>query len=168
MTVVDELVRESGYMGHLKNEADEEKDGPRSIQRLEHLETFVIGIGEFEEANSKPSLEKFLQQIALVQEGDNNQVDDAVSLMSMHSAKGLEFPVVFVVGVANEVIPFRLAVDEGRGNEERRLMYVAITRAKDHLHVSYPEQVRKWSSTQEQDPSPFLFEMFGRDPSEKE
>lgn len=166
MTVVDELVRESGYMGHLKNEADEEKDGPRSIQRLENLETFVIGIGEFEESNSKPSLERFLQQIALVQEGDNNRVADAVSLMSMHSSKGLEFPIVFIVGAAAGVVPFTLAVDEGRGDEERRLFYVAVTRAKDHLHVSYPEQVRKWSSTQEQDPSPFMFEMFGRDPNE--
>ena len=168
MTVVDELVRESGYMGHLKNEADEEKDGPRSIQRLENLETFVIGIGEFEDANSKPSLEKFLQQIALVQEGDDNRVDDAVSLMSMHSSKGLEFPIVFIVGAAAGVVPFTLAVDEGRGDEERRLFYVAVTRAKDHLHVSYPEQVRKWSSIQEQDASPFMFEMFGRDPNEEE
>jgi DNA helicase-2/ATP-dependent DNA helicase PcrA len=166
MTVVDELVKESGYMGQLKNEADEEKDGPRSIQRLENLETFVIGIGEFEDANTKPSLEKFLQQIALVQEGDS-RVDDSVSMMSMHSAKGLEFPVVFIVGAAAGVMPFELAVDEGRGDEERRLFYVAVTRAKDQLHVSYPEQVRKWSSTKEQDPSPYLFEMFGRDLKEE-
>ena len=89
-------------------------------------------------------------------------------MMSMHSSKGLEFPIVFVVGAAAGVVPFTLAVEEGRSNEERRLMYVAITRAKDHLHVSYPEQVRKWSSTQEQDPSPFLYEMFGRDPNEEE
>ena len=65
-------------------------------------------------------------------------------------------------------MPFELAVEEGRGDEERRLFYVAVTRAKDHLHVSYPEQVRKWSSTQEQDPSPYLFEMFGRDLNEEE
>lgn len=163
MTVVDELVKESGYMGQLRNEAAEEKDGPRSIQRLENLETFIIGIGEFEEANSKPTLDKFLQQIALVQDGDKDKNSEAVSLMSMHAAKGLEFPVVFIVGVADGVVPFILAVDEGRGDEERRLFYVAITRAKDHLHVSYPELVRKWSSTIEQGPSPFLYEMYGRE-----
>jgi len=168
MTVVDELVKESGYMGQLRNEAAEEKDGPRSIQRLENLETFIIGIGEFEDANSKPTMDKFLQQIALVQDGDKDKSTDAISLMSMHSAKGLEFPVVFIVGAANNVVPFVLAVDEGRGDEERRLFYVAVTRAKDHLHVSYPESVRKWSSTIEQDPSPFLYEMFGRDPNEEE
>ena len=88
--------------------------------------------------------------------------------MSMHSAKGLEFPVVFIVGAAAGVMPFTLAVKEGRGDEERRLFYVAVTRAKDRLHVSYPEQVRKWSSTHEQDASPFMFEMFGRDPNEEE
>lgn len=163
MTVVDELVKESGYMGQLRNEAAEEKDGPRSIQRLENLETFIIGIGEFEDSNSKPTMDKFLQQIALVQDGDKDQSSDAVSLMSMHSAKGLEFPVVFIVGAADGVVPFVLAVDEGRGEEERRLFYVAVTRAKDHLHVSYPESVRKWSSTIEQDASPFLYEMYGRE-----
>jgi DNA helicase-2/ATP-dependent DNA helicase PcrA len=161
MGVVEELMKQSGYMGHLKNEAEEETDGPRSIQRPENLETFVTGIGEFEDANSKPTIEKFLQQIALVQDGDKDQNADAVSMMSMHSSKGLEFPVVFVVGAADGTIPHVFSVNEGRKEEERRLFYVALTRAKDQLHVSYPKEVMKWRKLVHQNPSPFLLEMDG-------
>jgi DNA helicase-2/ATP-dependent DNA helicase PcrA len=161
MTVVEGLIKESGYMGHLKNEAAEETEGPRSIQRPENLETFITGIGEFEDANPKPTLEKFLQQIALVQDGDKDQNADAVSMMSMHSAKGLEFPVVFIVGAAAGTIPHILSVNEGREDEERRLFYVAVTRAKDQLHVSYPKMVTKWGRAELQMPSPFLLEMDG-------
>jgi superfamily I DNA/RNA helicase len=79
--------------------------------------------------------------------------------MTMHAAKGLEFPVVFVVGVNQDVVPHIMAAEEGRLDEERRLFYVAMTRAKDSLHISFPEMVRKWNKMIEMSPSPFLRDM---------
>lgn len=161
MVIADELLKESGYHYQLCKDAEEEKEGPRSLMRLENLEKFVEGIGDFEEANSKPNMQKFLQQIALVQDGDNNKNPDSVSLMTMHAAKGLEFPVVFVVGVNYEVVPHIRSVEERKEPEERRLFYVALTRAKDHLHVSFPQMKRKWNKMIDMSPSPYLKDMLG-------
>lgn len=159
MVVANDLMKESGYHYQLCEEAEEEKEGPRSLMRLENLEKFVEGIGDFEDGATNASLDKFLQQIALVQDGDNNKNPDSVSMMTMHAAKGLEFPVVFVVGVNQDVVPHIMAAEEGRLDEERRLFYVALTRAKNQLHVSFPEMVRKWNKMIEMGPSPFLRDM---------
>jgi superfamily I DNA/RNA helicase len=78
----------------------------------------------------------------------------------MHSAKGLEFPIVFIVGTNENTIPFVKACDEGRTEEERRLFYVALTRAKDRLHVSWPQETTKWQKRVEVYPSRFIGEMF--------
>ncbi len=159
MVVADELMKESGYHYQLCEDAEAEKEGARSLVRLENLEKFVEGIGDFEDGASNASMGKFLQQIALVQDGDNNKNPDSVSLMTMHAAKGLEFPVVFVVGVNQDVVPHIMAAEEGRLDEERRLFYVAMTRAKDNLHISFPEMARKWNKMIEMSPSPFLRDM---------
>jgi len=163
MTIADELLKESGYHYQLCKDAEEEKEGPKSLARLENLEKFVEGIGDFEQLNPKADMQKFLQQIALVQDGDNNKNPDSVSLMTMHAAKGLEFPIVFVVGVNNELVPHSRSLQEKKEPEERRLFYVALTRAKDKLHVSYPTMVRKWNKMCEMYPSPYIQDMLGKD-----
>ena len=73
--------------------------------------------------------------MALIQDGDKPKRKNSVNLLTMHSAKGLEFPCVFVIGCSDTVTPHYLAVNEGREEEERRLFYVALTRAKDNLRV---------------------------------
>jgi len=158
MVIADELMKESGYHAQLCQDVEDEKEGPRSLMRLENMEKFVEGIGDFEEGGSKPTLEKFLQQIALVQDGDNKN-PDSVSLLTMHAAKGLEFPVVFVVGANHEIVPHIKSVEENREPEERRLFYVALTRAKDQLRISFPIMRRKWNRMIEMGPSPYLRDM---------
>jgi DNA helicase-2/ATP-dependent DNA helicase PcrA len=159
MTVAENLINRSGYKAQLNEEAADEVDGPRSYLRVENMDGFLTSIGEFEDASKKPSLEHFLQRIALTQDGDKDKQTDAVSLMTMHSAKGLEFSIVFIVGAYDGVIPHFLAEEEGRMEEERRLFYVAVTRAKDHLHISYPEEVRRYNRRNFTYRSPFLVEM---------
>lgn len=140
--VADGLTKESGYLAQLQREAQEEKDGPKSWQRLDNLEELLGSLDAFEAGVKNPSLAKYLQQVALVQEGENPKNRNSVSLLTMHAAKGLEFPVVFVVGCVADIIPHVKSIAERREDEERRLFYVALTRAKDYLHVSSYESKR--------------------------
>ena len=152
-----DLVRESGYRSHLEDEAEKEEDGPKSGLRIDNMDAFVSGISDFETENKNPTLDKYIQQIALVQDGDNPKRKESVNLLTMHSAKGLEFSCVFIIGCSAKVNPHYLSVNEDREPEERRLFYVAITRAKDHLQVSYHEEIPFKNSTY--DPSPYLRDM---------
>ena len=158
-SVADSVTKESGYLAQLKQEAQDEKDGPKSWQRLDNLDEMLGSIAMFEEAVKNPSLDKYLQQVALVQDGENPKNKNSVALLTMHAAKGLEFPVVFVVGCVAKVLPHFKSVEEGREDEERRLFYVALTRAKDHLHVSCFEAKRyARGGTEFFDPSYFIQE----------
>jgi len=156
----ENMMRESGYRAQLEKDAKDGKDGHKSGMRVDNLDTFIGGIGQYESESENPSLNRYLQQVALIQDGDNPKRKDSVSLLTMHSAKGLEFPCVFVVGCSASVVPHYLAVNEGREEEERRLFYVAITRAKDNLHVSFHESVP--FKNMFQDPSPYLEDMMDR------
>jgi DNA helicase-2/ATP-dependent DNA helicase PcrA len=158
-SVADRVTKESGYLAQLKQEAEDEKDGPKSWQRLDNLDELLGSIATFETASKTPSLSRYLQQVALVQDGENPKSKNSVSLLTMHAAKGLEFPVVFVIGCVAGIVPHSMSIDEGREGEERRLFYVALTRAKDHLHVSSFE-AKKFGrgGTRYFDPSYFIQE----------
>jgi ATP-dependent DNA helicase Rep len=158
----DELIRESGYRAQLKREADDKRDTKPGLALCEvNIDTLFGGIEQYEEEDKNPSLSNYLQQIALIQEGDNKKLKNAVNLLTMHSAKGLEWPCVFVVGCSSSTIPYPKSVEEGRENEERRLFYVALTRAKDYLRVTFHE----WSpraKSRYHDPSPYFADMVDR------
>ena len=115
------------------------------------------------DANTKPqvSLGDFLQQISLYT--DERSTDDDrnsyVSLMTLHNAKGLEFPCVFLCGLEENYLPHSLSVNEGNIEEERRLLYVGITRAQDYLHLSYANQRWIFGNLQSRFRSPFIEEM---------
>src|SRR5690606_40925757 len=98
-------------------------------------------------------------QLALLTHADRDEGGNQVRLMSLHAAKGLEFRCVFVVGVSEGTLPHEASIDEGRLDEERRLMYVGITRAKERLWLSYPREVTKWGSRLRLEPSRFLDEL---------
>ena len=137
-----ETLEEVGYLDALRAERTIEADG-----RLENLEE-LIGVGhEFDaevrtEGDEDPSVEEFLQQIALFADQDALEDDDdgIVTLMTLHNAKGLEYPIVFMIGCEEGVFPHSRAVEAGDLEEERRLCYVGITRAKRELYITHARQ----------------------------
>jgi len=105
--------------------------------RLENLEEFISGIVEFEERRPQSDLVDYLQSIQLISMSDDTTDDDVVKLLTMHSAKGLEWPCVNIIGAEQGCIP-HIRSEGIRGiKEERRLMFVAMTRARDVLNISY-------------------------------
>lgn len=131
--LVEAILFESGYADELKRE-----DTVESRTRLENVEEFISAAAEFEESNPEMSLTDYLGNLSLI--SDKNELDDeshAVKLMTIHGAKGLEFPVVFVVGLEERLFPTSRSYDDEESmEEERRLMYVAVTRAEEKLFLS--------------------------------
>ncbi|MGP4040898.1 DNA helicase PcrA [Gracilibacillus sp. D59] len=135
--MVEEVIAKTGYEEMLHNE--------RSIEaetRLENIEEFKTVTKHFEETNEDKTLVNFLTDLALVSDidrmDDDPTADDSVTMMTLHAAKGLEFPVVFLIGMEESVFPHsRSLMDEDQMQEERRLAYVGITRAEEMLHVSH-------------------------------
>jgi DNA helicase-2/ATP-dependent DNA helicase PcrA len=137
--VLEDTLRESGYLDALEAERTIEAQG-----RLENLEELVRVAREYDTAGPPAASDEeggvaaFLQQISLLSDADQVRDDDGlVTLMTLHNAKGLEFPHVFVVGCEDGVFPHSRALDEGGLEEERRLAYVAITRAMRQLTLTY-------------------------------
>jgi DNA helicase-2/ATP-dependent DNA helicase PcrA len=131
-----ETLGESGYLEALEAERTIEAQG-----RIENLEELVRVAREYDALNSgaeEYGLGEFLQQISLLAETDNLRDDEGlVTLMTLHNAKGLEFPIVFIIGMEDGVFPHSRALDEGGVEEERRLAYVGITRARRELTLTW-------------------------------
>jgi DNA helicase-2/ATP-dependent DNA helicase PcrA len=131
--VLQETLGESDYIEVLKAERTIEAQG-----RIENLEELVSVAREYDANAESPSLEEFLQQVALLSDADAMRDDEGlVTLMTLHNAKGLEFPIVFIIGCEDGVFPHARALDEGSLEEERRLAYVGITRAMRDLYITY-------------------------------
>jgi len=131
--LLKEILRETGYLETLQAERTIEAQG-----RIENLEELVNVAVEYDASESEESsLPEFLQQIALVADADARTDDDGlVTLMTLHNAKGLEYPIVFMIGCEEGVFPHSRALDEGGLEEERRLCYVGITRAERDLYLT--------------------------------
>ncbi|MFQ6672020.1 MAG: ATP-dependent helicase, partial [Candidatus Tectimicrobiota bacterium] len=134
---------------------------PEATARLEHIRELMGAVEEFEERAESAlggSTVAFLDQAALSREEDNlDEGAGAVSLMTLHASKGLEFPVVFVTGLENQILPHARALDDSQAlEEERRLCYVGMTRAKERLFLTYAERRRLHGHTQFYPPSLFL------------
>jgi DNA helicase-2/ATP-dependent DNA helicase PcrA len=115
---------------------------------------------EYEATAEEPTLEEFLQQIALFSEQDNLKSDEGiVTLMTIHNAKGLEFPVVFLIGMEDGVFPHMRSIEAGDVEEERRLAYVGITRAEQKLYLTYARTRMLHGRTEWNLPSRFLDEI---------
>jgi DNA helicase-2/ATP-dependent DNA helicase PcrA len=161
---------ETGYVRELRTEGTEE-----SMSRIENLEEFDTLLQEFEEDNfhSVPEAEKeakkkellsiFIEQSALVTEGDKlDPFSSVVKLMTLHSSKGLEFPVVFLVGMEEGLFPSIKPWEETPDEdveEERRLCYVGMTRAREQLYMMNVVVRRYWGNVNFQDPSRFFAEL---------
>ncbi len=152
----DELLDKTGYRAAL-----EEKGGTEEQSRIEHIEELKSYIVNYENGHDQPSLAGFLEEMALYTDADQTGEDeDAVLMMTMHSAKGLEFPVVFLAGMEDGLFPgFRAMEREEDMEEERRLCYVAVTRAREQLYLTCAERRMLYGRTQYAHPSRFIDEM---------
>ena len=133
--VLEALLAKSGYIEALEAERSFEAQG-----RIENLQELVEVAREFDARaeSGEDTLDVFLAQIALVADADSRREEDGlVTLMTLHNAKGLEYPVVFIVGCEDGVFPHSRSLEEGGLEEERRLFYVGVTRAMRQLHLSY-------------------------------
>jgi superfamily I DNA/RNA helicase len=131
--VLDETLQETGYLQSLEAERTIEAQG-----RIENLQELVEVAREYDAGNPEGTLADFLQSISLVADVDNLRDDEGlVTLMTLHNAKGLEFPIVFMIGMEDGVFPHSRALDEGGLEEERRLCYVGMTRAQRDLYLTY-------------------------------
>lgn len=137
------IIKESGLYEHIKT-LPEKTETDKS--RLENLDELIAGIAEFEKRRSNPSLVDYLQSTQLIATGDEDNNDDTVKLLTIHSSKGLEWPCVNIIGVERGCMPHPRAESERGSAEERRLMYVAMTRARDHLGISYCQVRRRKSA----------------------
>jgi len=130
LDLLDQILQKTGYLAYLDDGSEEGKGRVENVKELRSV------------AEQFPNLVEFLENVALVENGyDKKEVGDAVTLMTLHSAKGLEFPVVFMVGMEEGLFPHsRSMLDVNELEEERRLCYVGITRAKEKLYLTYTRQ----------------------------
>jgi DNA helicase-2/ATP-dependent DNA helicase PcrA len=157
--LLESTLQETGYFEALEAERTIEAQG-----RLENLHE-LIGVAREFDANwegerGQPALAEFLQQLSLYSEQDAlRDANDLVTLMTLHNAKGLEYPVVFMIGAEEGVFPHSRSIDEGNLEEERRLCYVGITRAERKLYMTYASTRTLYGSRSFNMPSRFLDEL---------
>ncbi len=154
--LIKETLKKTGYTKALQNENTIEAEN-----RIENLDEFLTVAIEFEEQEAENGLREFLEGITLSSDIDDLDEDaDYVTLMTLHSAKGLEFPVVFLVGMEEGIFPGYKSISEPKElEEERRLCYVGITRAKEHLFLTCSKQRTIFGSTSYNQVSRFLKEI---------
>ncbi len=154
--ILSYIMENSGYVETLKQQGTDEADN-----RIENIYELYNAVMQFQEDNEETSLEAFLSSAALASDLDNlEEGESKVSLMTLHSAKGLEFPVVFLVGVEQGLLPHgRTINDPLQLEEERRLCYVGITRAQEQLFLTYTRERRLWGSREPAVASQFLQEI---------
>ena len=158
MDLMDELLERTGYLTELRAEGTVE-----SQTRIENIEELVNKLASYQENNPNSTLSSFLEEVSLVADIDSwNAEDDYVSLITIHSAKGLEFPVVFLCGMEDGLFPMNASIcsdDPGDLEEERRLAYVAITRARKHLILTAARRRMVRGETMISVPSRFIKEI---------
>ena len=164
---ITETMRELLRIIDYKAEIERLYPGAGEVEpRWQAVEELVNAAALYEQRDQSPTLQGFLEEAALSDRDDMNDADQpqqqAVTLMTLHSAKGLEFPHVFLVGMEEGILPHQRSVLEGRGvDEERRLCYVGVTRAQETLTLTFTRARMKWGKPRPSIPSRFLMEMRG-------
>ncbi len=158
------IIRAGGFREFYAENTEENEARKNNIRELAH------GIEQFEQANPSAGLDEYLQQISLYSDLDEmDEAGDCVNIATIHSAKGLEFKVVFVVGLEDGIFPdSRKAESKGEMEEERRLMYVAVTRAKERLYLTRAKSRFRFGERKDAMPSEFLRESGFEDEKPKE
>lgn len=156
--VLEHVLETTGYLEHFK--------GQRTIEaqnRVENIEELMNAVYEYEMIADEPALSDYLENVALIADIDSMDTDedtDKVAMMTLHSAKGLEFPFVFIVGMEEGFLPHQRSINtEAEIEEERRLCYVGITRAMEQLYIIHAEARRSYGGTEYRMPSRFIEEI---------
>ncbi|HEY0046948.1 MAG TPA: UvrD-helicase domain-containing protein [Flavobacterium sp.] len=159
--VADYVTKKTGLVQELKKDAT-----PEGIARIENIEELLNGIRDFTEgqkevADARGALSEFLEDVALATDLDKDTGDDdRVALMTIHLAKGLEFPYVFVVGMEEDLFPSAMSMStRSELEEERRLFYVALTRAERQAYLTYAQSRYRWGKLTDSEPSRFIEEI---------
>ncbi|HNR85195.1 MAG TPA: 3'-5' exonuclease [Taishania sp.] len=152
--------------GILKELYDEKEKGPEEVERYQNIEELISGLKEFTvskaETDEFASLSEFMMDVALLTDADNDNSEDKnyVTLMTIHSSKGLEFPHVFLVGLEENLFPSQMALQSRtETEEERRLFYVAVTRAMKSCTLTYASSRFQWGNLTSSEPSRFIDEI---------
>jgi DNA helicase-2/ATP-dependent DNA helicase PcrA len=153
--LIDVVVRESGYLETLRDGTTE------SEVREENVKELLSVAKKFDTLSAREALNRFLEEVALIADTDSlDEGADAVRLMTVHSSKGLEFPVVFLIGLEEGIFPHsRSTLSPAELEEERRLMYVGLTRAKEKAYLLHAEMRTLFGGMQVNPPSRFLSEI---------
>jgi ATP-dependent DNA helicase Rep len=152
--LVDELIRRTRYAEHVEAET---KDPAARQRRLDNLRELADWFRAMQKGGERAG--DLAAQLALLTHADRDDPGNAVRLMTLHSAKGLEFRFVYLIGVEQGTLPHEASLAEGRIEEERRLFYVGITRAKERLCISYAARSRRYGEIMANEPSRFLAEL---------
>jgi ATP-dependent DNA helicase Rep len=152
--LVDEIVRRTGYETHIRAETKEESLRSRRLENIAELADWFRAMGR-----NGGRAGDLAAQLALLTNADRDESGNAVRLMTLHSAKGLEFRYVYLIGVEEGTLPHAASLDEGRLDEERRLFYVGITRARERLCLAYAQRSRRYGEVIANEPSRFLAEL---------
>ena len=160
--ITKEVIGRIGIIDHLKIDSS-----PEEINKIQNIEELLNGINELkiiddELIDSKIKLSTFLEDVSLATDFDDkkNNNDNSVSLMTVHLAKGLEFSDVYIVGLEEDLFPSPMNIDSRNGlEEERRLFYVALTRAKNKVNISYSQTRYRWGNLDYCEPSRFISEI---------
>lgn len=155
--LIEKVLETTGYLEELSKDKSED-----SQDRIDNLKEFISIAIEFEQNSEEQDLETFLTSIALTSETSDDEVDDKVSLMTIHTSKGLEFPVVFLVGLEEGLFPISRAIrslNDSDIEEERRLCYVGITRAKEVLYTTLTKKRTLYGKTNPSIASRFMEEL---------
>ena len=154
---LDYVLKVTGYLKNLEGQNTIEAQN-----RVENIAELINAVIEYEHNEPEPSLSDYLENIALIADIDTMETDstDMVTLMTLHSAKGLEFPFVFIVGMEEGYLPHQRSIStESELEEERRLCYVGITRAMEQLYLSHANSRRTYRETEYRTPSRFISEI---------
>jgi DNA helicase-2/ATP-dependent DNA helicase PcrA len=164
------ILDETEYVNRLK-----EEDNPEADARIENLEEFDNAITKFtEERGDDATLQSFLEEMSLISDldsiEDEGEAEQAVTMMTLHISKGLEYPIVFMVGMEDNLFPSSRSIGDGSDptsiEEERRLCYVGMTRAEKKLFMTYARTRKVWGGDQQNPPSRFLAELIKVAPKE--
>ena len=156
---VEGLLDQVGYYDWVRANSEDEQQSDRRIRNIKDLIRWLENCGGEDRDKSLADRVADLVLQGILERSDDEQDEDQVSLMTIHAAKGLEFPHVFIVGVEEELLPHRSSVEEDNVEEERRLFYVAMTRARTSLVLSMAARRQRYGETVEMLPSRFLEEM---------
>ncbi len=160
--VLDSFLAEIGYEQWLKEQAKTPDSAKRQLKNVADLVDWLKRIGKSEAAEEEKSLSEVVSQIMLMdilERQDEAEAGDQVSLMTLHAAKGLEFPHVFLVGMEENLLPHQNSIESENIEEERRLAYVGITRAQRSCTLSYCTHRKRYGEMSEAEPSRFLSEL---------